>query len=334
MVKLTQRHRPSAAPKAVDKAGPKIGHATARPAARSAKSAALANVSAKRPLTKSAPTKATAKAASKPIATKPSQPAAKKSAGTPIAKKPASPIAKVASAPPTATKAATKTVAKAMPPKAPKPAAKTESKPSKLAPPTKTPVTSAKTATTNVSTKPKILVHAAAPGDREHQRNGHQSPAASEPPRKNGKSMGRKPTNQAAVVMSPDYRPSEREPFMNGHQRIYFRNKLAQWKDDIIKQNRETLHVLHEDTIQHSDLADRATSETDRALDLRARDRQRKLVSKIDAAIARIDDGSYGYCEETGEPISLKRLDARPIATMSLEAQERHERREKVYRED
>ena len=331
MVKLTQRHRPSAAPKAVDKAGPKTGHATARPAARAAKSAALANVSAKRPLTKSAPTKATGKAASKPIATKPSQPAAKKSAGTPTAKKPASPIAKVASAPRTATKAATKTVPK---PEAPKPAAKAGSKPSKPVPAPKSPVTPTKTATTNVSTKPKILVHAAAPGDREQQRNGHQSPAASEPPRKNGKSMGKKPTNQAAVVMSPDYRPSEREPFMNGHQRIYFRNKLAQWKDDIIKQNRETLHVLHEDTIQHSDLADRATSETDRALDLRARDRQRKLVSKIDAAIARIDDGSYGYCEETGEPISLKRLDARPIATMSLEAQERHERREKVYRED
>ena len=121
---------------------------------------------------------------------------------------------------------------------------------------------------------------------------------------------------------------------MNAMQRTYFRNKLLQWREDIIKQNRETLQVLHEDSLQHSDLADRATSETDRALELRARDRQRKLVAKIDAAIGRIEDGSYGYCEETGEPISLRRLDARPIATLSLEAQERHERREKVYRED
>ncbi|MEQ1649102.1 MAG: RNA polymerase-binding protein DksA [Hyphomicrobiaceae bacterium] len=121
---------------------------------------------------------------------------------------------------------------------------------------------------------------------------------------------------------------------MNEFQRAFFKRKLMQWKDDIIKQNRETLQVLHEDTLQHADLADRATSETDRALELRARDRQRKLVSKIDSALARIEDGSYGYCEDTGEPISLKRLDARPIATLSLEAQERHERREKVYRED
>lgn len=121
---------------------------------------------------------------------------------------------------------------------------------------------------------------------------------------------------------------------MCAQQRTYFRSKLRQLKDDIIKQNRETLQTLHEDNGQHSDLADRATSETDRALELRTRDRQRKLVNKIDAAIARIDDGSYGYCEETGEPISLRRLDARPIATLSLEAQERHERREKVYRDD
>ena len=147
--------------------------------------------------------------------------------------------------------------------------------------------------------------------------------------------MGKKPQAKSLpTVLPPDYRPSDSEPFMNEMQRVYFRNKLRQWKDDIVKQNRETLQVLHEDTLQHADLADRATSETDRALELRARDRQRKLVSKIDAAIARIDDGSYGYCEDTGEPISLKRLDARPIATMSLEAQERHERREKVYRDD
>ena len=138
----------------------------------------------------------------------------------------------------------------------------------------------------------------------------------------------------SAIVLPADYRPSEDEPFMNEYQRLYFRQKLVSWKEDIIRQTKETLEGLHEDSVQHADLADRATSETDRALELRARDRQRKLVSKIDAALARIEDGTYGYCEETGEPIGLKRLDARPIATLSLEAQERHERRERVYRED
>jgi DnaK suppressor protein len=136
------------------------------------------------------------------------------------------------------------------------------------------------------------------------------------------------------IVLPPGYRPAETEPFMNERHKLYFRTKLLTWKEEIVRQNRETLHVLHEDSAQHADIADRATSETDRALELRARDRQRKLISKIDAALARIEDGSYGYCEETGEPIGLKRLDARPIATLSLEAQERHERREKVFRED
>lgn len=139
---------------------------------------------------------------------------------------------------------------------------------------------------------------------------------------------------QSKIIVSPDYRPSESEPFMNERHRIYFRNKLLTWKDEILRQTRETLQVLTEDSAQHADLADRATSETDRALELRARDRQRKLIAKIDAALARIEDGTYGYCEETGEPIALKRLDARPIATLSLEAQERHERRERVFRED
>jgi DnaK suppressor protein len=138
----------------------------------------------------------------------------------------------------------------------------------------------------------------------------------------------------STIVLSPDYRPSEDEPFMNERHRQYFRQKLASWKEEIIRQTKETLAGLHEDSTQHADLADRATSETDRALELRARDRQRKLISKIDAALARIEDGTYGYCEETGEPIGLKRLDARPIATLSVEAQERHERRERVYRED
>jgi len=121
---------------------------------------------------------------------------------------------------------------------------------------------------------------------------------------------------------------------MNEQQRRYFKTKLMSWKDEIIRQTRETIVGLNSESSQHADLADRATSETDRALELRARDRQRKLVSKINAALARIEDGSYGYCEETGEPISLRRLDARPIATLSIEAQERHERRERVYRDD
>lgn len=138
----------------------------------------------------------------------------------------------------------------------------------------------------------------------------------------------------SSIVLPPNYRPSDDEPFMNDRQRLYFRQKLLTWKEEIIRQTRETLAGLHEESTQHADLADRATSETDRALELRARDRQRKLIAKIDAALARIEDGSYGYCEETGEPIGLKRLDARPIATLSVEAQERHERRERVYRED
>ncbi len=136
------------------------------------------------------------------------------------------------------------------------------------------------------------------------------------------------------ISLPAGYRPSETEPFMNPQQREYFRNKLLAWKEEILRLNRETLQILTEDSAQHADISDRATFETDRALELRARDRQRKLVSKIDSALARIEDGSYGYCEETGEPISLKRLDARPIATLSIEAQERHERRERVFRED
>jgi len=136
------------------------------------------------------------------------------------------------------------------------------------------------------------------------------------------------------VKLPEGYRPSDDEPFMNARQKAYFRRKLQSWRDDIIRQTRETLEGLNSESSQHADLADRASSETDRALELRARDRQRKLVSKIDAALRRIDDGEYGYCEETGEPISLKRLEARPIATLSIEAQERHEKREKVYRDD
>ena len=132
----------------------------------------------------------------------------------------------------------------------------------------------------------------------------------------------------------PGYRPSEDEDFMNERHLEYFRRKLHAWKDDILRESRETVAHLQAETENHPDLADRATSETDRALELRTRDRQRKLISKIEEALRRIDDGSYGYCEETGEPIGLARLDARPIATLSLEAQERHERRERVHRDD
>ena len=130
------------------------------------------------------------------------------------------------------------------------------------------------------------------------------------------------------------YVPSDDEEFMNDKQRAYFRAKLNAWKNEILREARETLGNLQEDSANHPDIADRASSETDRAIELRARDRQRKLISKIDAALWRLDEGTYGYCEETGEPISLKRLDARPIATLSIEAQERHERREKVYRDE
>ena len=137
----------------------------------------------------------------------------------------------------------------------------------------------------------------------------------------------------AADVIDDDYTPSENEAFMNERQREYFRRKLIAWKEDILRESRETLAALQSENENHPDVADRASSETDRAIELRARDRQRKLISKIEAALGRLDDGIYGYCEETGEPIGLKRLDARPIATLSVEAQERHEKRERVYRD-
>src|ERR1700759_5836373 len=136
------------------------------------------------------------------------------------------------------------------------------------------------------------------------------------------------------LAKAKTYRPSDKEPFMNDRQKEYFRAKLLAWREDILKEAKETLLHLQEENLSHPDLADRASSETDRAIELRARDRQRKLISKIDAALQRIDDNTYGYCEETGEPISLKRLEARPIATLSVEAQERHEKREKVYRDE
>lgn len=140
--------------------------------------------------------------------------------------------------------------------------------------------------------------------------------------------------SRVSVLVDKAYTPSEGEPFMNERQKSYFRTKLLNWKNDILREARETLEILQQENANHPDLADRASSETDRAIELRARDRQRKLISKIDAALYRIEEGTYGFCEETGEPISLRRLDARPIATLSIEAQERHERREKVYRDD
>ncbi len=138
----------------------------------------------------------------------------------------------------------------------------------------------------------------------------------------------------ATIDLDDDYKPSDAEPFMNERQLEYFRRKLLVWKDEILHEAKGTLIALQDEAHNLPDLVDRASSEADRAIELRARDRQRKVISKIDAALARIDDGSYGYCDETGESISLRRLDARPTATLSLEAQERHERREKVYRDE
>ncbi len=137
-----------------------------------------------------------------------------------------------------------------------------------------------------------------------------------------------------SVTLQNDYKPSDSEPFMNERQIEYFRRKLIAWKEDILRESKETINHLQDENHILPDVADRASSETDRSLELRTRDRQRKLISKIDSALKRIEDGSYGYCEETGEPIGLKRLDARPIATLSIEAQERHEKRERVYRDE
>ena len=137
-----------------------------------------------------------------------------------------------------------------------------------------------------------------------------------------------------AIKLPDGYLPSSDEEFMNPTQLAYFRQKLMDWKNDILRESAETLHNLQEDNLREPDIADRASSETDWSVELRTRDRQRKLVSKIDSALRRIEEGEYGYCEVTGEPISLRRLDARPIATMTIEAQEAHERAEKVHRDD
>ncbi|MAW98409.1 RNA polymerase-binding protein DksA [Stakelama pacifica] len=149
-----------------------------------------------------------------------------------------------------------------------------------------------------------------------------------------GKSAKPASTQDAPTDGDDGYRPSADEPFMNPRQLEYFRNKLLAWKDAIYREAQDTLSQLQSDSLRESDLTDRASSETDWSIELRTRDRQRKLIAKIDAAIRRIEEGEYGYCEVTGEPISLGRLEARPIATMTVEAQERHERNERVSRED
>ena len=135
-------------------------------------------------------------------------------------------------------------------------------------------------------------------------------------------------------LLPPDYRPTEDEEFMNPMQREYFRQKLLSWRSELLQESSETLKHLQEESLSEPDIADRASLETDRSLELRTRDRERKLISKIDAALSRIDGGTYGYCEETDQPIGIRRLEARPIATLSIEAQERHERMERTYRDE
>ncbi|MBI1215325.1 MAG: RNA polymerase-binding protein DksA [Alphaproteobacteria bacterium] len=137
----------------------------------------------------------------------------------------------------------------------------------------------------------------------------------------------------SSTILPPDYRPTEKEKFMNPVMLEYFRQKLMRWRAELLAESNETIKEMQEDNLQKPDIADRASAETDHALELRTRDRERKLISKINAALEKIDDGSYGYCEETGEPISIARLEARPIATLSLEAQERHERKERTQRD-
>jgi DnaK suppressor protein len=139
---------------------------------------------------------------------------------------------------------------------------------------------------------------------------------------------------QSDTIIDTGYSPCDTEPFMNERQKVFFRRKLLDWRDSLLDDSRDTISGLQESALNTPDIADRASAETDRALELRTRDRQRKLISKIDAALRRIDEGEYGYCDVTGDPISLKRLEARPIATLSLAAQEQHERRERVHRDD
>jgi DnaK suppressor protein len=137
----------------------------------------------------------------------------------------------------------------------------------------------------------------------------------------------------SSTILPPDYKPTEKEKFMNPVMLEYFRQKLLRWRAELLVESNETIKEMQEDNLQKPDIADRASAETDHALELRTRDRERKLISKINAALEKIDEGNYGFCEETGEPISIARLEARPIATLSLEAQERHERKERTQRD-
>jgi DnaK suppressor protein len=147
--------------------------------------------------------------------------------------------------------------------------------------------------------------------------------------------MDRRTTSkEMPPLLPPDYRPNEDEEFMNPMQREYFRQKLLSWRSELLQESSETLRHLQEESLSEPDIADRASLETDRSLELRTRDRERKLIARIDDALQRIEEGTYGYCEETSEPISLRRLEARPIATLSIEAQERHERMERTHRDD
>ena len=247
------------------------------------------------------------------------KPGSKAPKAKPTAAKPA--LKKSVAAPARPLTAAKKSAAKAAPSKVAAPS-KLAAPARKLPPVTKPPLAPAKAAIV-VPVKvapPARTIASAKPAESKKTEGGTKKMAAR--------------AKISDIVLPPGYRPAETEPFMNEMHRAYFRKRLIEWKDDILRQTRETLAILHEDSTQHADLADRATSETDRATELRTRDRQRKLISKIDAALSRIEDGTYGFCEDTGEPIGLKRLDARPIATLSVEAQERHERREKVYREE
>ncbi|MDD9901791.1 MAG: RNA polymerase-binding protein DksA [Alphaproteobacteria bacterium] len=137
----------------------------------------------------------------------------------------------------------------------------------------------------------------------------------------------------SSTILPPDYKPKAKEEFMNPVMLEYFRQKLLRWRVELLAESKETIHEMQEDNLQKPDIADRASAETDHALELRTRDRERKLISKINAALEKIEEGSYGYCEETGEPIGVARLEARPVATLSLEAQERHERKERTQRD-
>jgi DnaK suppressor protein len=264
-------------------------------------------------------TKAQTKPASASVTAKPSVKKTAIVSVAPAAKK-TTQIRSLPKPPPAPTKiAATKIAATKPTPRHRPAAALITAPPAKVAP-----------AVSNAKTKPAQNATTISPPASDPARHPKQTTAPL-----TGKTMSKSSGVELSALSLPNgYRPTDDEPFMSPLQRAYFRAKLQKWKDDIIKDTMETLQVLHDDTHQHPDLADRATHETDRALELRARDRQRKLISKIEEAMRRIDDGSYGYCEDTGEPINLRRLDARPVAKLSVEAQERHERRERVYRDE